>query len=65
MQQGMQQGRADLLLELLQERFGLVPESVREVVNSARLDEINGWAKRVIRADSLQAVFQSSGLTAG
>ncbi|MBF0429535.1 MAG: cytosolic protein, partial [Magnetococcales bacterium] len=58
MRKGEQQGQAKLLLNILQERFGLVPETVQEQVTSACLDDINAWARKIFKADSLQAVFQ-------
>ncbi|MBF0179292.1 MAG: DUF4351 domain-containing protein [Magnetococcales bacterium] len=57
-QQGLQEGKAEILLQLLQERFGLVPEAVRKKVTSANPDDINAWARKIFRADSLQALFQ-------
>ncbi|MBF0428646.1 MAG: hypothetical protein HQL94_06950 [Magnetococcales bacterium] len=47
-----------MLLDQLQDRFGLLPEPIQKKVTSANLDEINAWAKRIFKADSLQAVFQ-------
>ncbi|MBF0180906.1 MAG: hypothetical protein HQM03_12860 [Magnetococcales bacterium] len=57
-ERGLQKGQAGLLIEMLQERFGLVPEPVRQQVASAALDEIHAWARKLFKADSLQAVFQ-------
>ncbi|MBF0110070.1 MAG: cytosolic protein [Magnetococcales bacterium] len=57
MKKGEQKGKAEMLLELLQERFGLIPESVQKQVESAKLDDINVWARKIFKADSLQAVF--------
>ncbi|MBF0181049.1 MAG: cytosolic protein [Magnetococcales bacterium] len=55
---GKQQGQAKLLLKLLQERFGLVPKPVRNKVTAAKPDDIDLWARRLFKADSLQAIFQ-------
>ncbi|MBF0628587.1 MAG: hypothetical protein HQL91_10265 [Magnetococcales bacterium] len=54
---GRHDGKAEMLLDQLQERFGLIPESVQKQVESANLDDINIWARKIFRADSLQAVF--------
>ncbi|MBF0109644.1 MAG: hypothetical protein HQL76_10750 [Magnetococcales bacterium] len=56
-EKGRHDGKAEMLLELLQERFGLIPESVQKHVESAKLDDINVWARKIFKADSLQAVF--------
>ncbi len=55
---GLQQGQAALLLQLLQERFGLLPEPVQQQVTAAKIDEIKVWASKIFKADSLQAVFR-------
>ncbi|MBF0181629.1 MAG: DUF4351 domain-containing protein [Magnetococcales bacterium] len=57
-QRGEQQGQAKLLIRLLQERFGLLPEPLREKVTTAKPDDIDAWAGKIFKADSLQAVFQ-------
>ncbi|MBF0440005.1 MAG: hypothetical protein HQL93_12920, partial [Magnetococcales bacterium] len=54
----LQEGKAEILLELLQERFGLIPETIHKQVVSAKLEDINAWARKIFKADSLQAVFQ-------
>ena len=56
--EGKAEGKAEILLELLQERFGLVPETIHKQVISAKLEDINAWARKIFKADSLQAVFQ-------
>ncbi|MBF0179969.1 MAG: Rpn family recombination-promoting nuclease/putative transposase [Magnetococcales bacterium] len=58
MQKGEQQGQAKLLLNLLQERFGMIPEAIQKQVTTAGLEEIDAWARRLFKADSLQAVFR-------
>ncbi|MEO5329157.1 MAG: hypothetical protein H7829_13045 [Magnetococcus sp. THC-1_WYH] len=40
-EKGRHDGKVAMLLELLQERFGLIPESVQKHVESAKLDDIN------------------------
>ncbi|MBF0428771.1 MAG: hypothetical protein HQL94_07595 [Magnetococcales bacterium] len=54
---GEQKGKAETLLQLLQERFGLIPESVQKTVTSANLDDLTAWISKIFKADSLQAVF--------
>ena len=56
-QAGAQKGKAEMLLQLLQERFGVVPEQVQKKVDSANLDELTAWIGQIFKADSLQAIF--------
>lgn len=56
-EKGRHDGKAEMLLKLLQARFGLVPESFQERVASADLNDIDAWAIKIFQADSLQAVF--------
>ncbi|MEO5368881.1 MAG: hypothetical protein H7833_02260 [Magnetococcus sp. DMHC-1] len=56
-EKGRHDGKAEMLLKLLQARFGLVPESFQEKVASADLNDIDAWAIKIFQADSLQAVF--------
>ncbi len=55
---GEQKGKADALLQLLHERFGSVPKSVRKKVTAASLDDLTVWIGKIFKADSLQAVFR-------
>ncbi|MBF0180750.1 MAG: hypothetical protein HQM03_12075 [Magnetococcales bacterium] len=55
---GIRKGKAESLLQLLQERFGSVPESVKNRVSSATLEELTAWLGKIFKADSMQAVFQ-------
>lgn len=56
-EKGRHDGKVEMLLEQLQERFGMIPESVQKQVESAKLDDISVWARKIFKADSLQAVF--------
>ncbi|MBF0294481.1 MAG: DUF4351 domain-containing protein [Magnetococcales bacterium] len=55
--EGLREGKAEMLLDQLQERFGLVPESIQQQVTSAPMDDLNAWARKIFKADSLQAIF--------
>ncbi|MBF0178833.1 MAG: hypothetical protein HQM03_02275 [Magnetococcales bacterium] len=57
MRKGRLEGKAEMLLDPLQERFGLVPESVQQQVTAAAMDDLNAWARKIFKADSLQAIF--------
>jgi hypothetical protein len=50
-------GRSALLLEQLEERFGELPSDVVARVEHAGPDEISTWGRRILTADSVQAVF--------
>ncbi|MBF0182015.1 MAG: Rpn family recombination-promoting nuclease/putative transposase [Magnetococcales bacterium] len=54
----VQEGKAELLLRMLQMRFGVLPESIRSQVTSAGSNDIDAWSDRLFQADSLQAVFR-------
>lgn len=56
--EGIKEGRAEMLIQLLQERFGLVPESVQKKVTYANINDQKIWASKIFKADSLQMVFQ-------
>lgn len=52
------QGRAEMLLTLLESRFGGVPGSVRKRVEACKDDaQIKAWFERAISASSLDEVF--------
>ena len=58
LERGREQGLRDILLRLLVQRFGSVPESTRERVEQAKLDELDRWLDNVIPAATLADVFK-------
>ena len=52
------EGRAEMLLELLGERFGHIPQEVVERVRSAGLGDLKLWSKSLLHARRLEAVFE-------
>ncbi|MBF0439618.1 MAG: Rpn family recombination-promoting nuclease/putative transposase [Magnetococcales bacterium] len=54
----LQEGKADMLLHLLQRRFGVVSDAVQKRVVSANLKELETWTDRIFDADSIQTVLQ-------
>ena len=58
-QQGVQQGRAGLLIHLLTHRFGPLPEDTHQRLEQATAEEIDVWADRVLEANSLDQVFDN------
>jgi hypothetical protein len=54
---GRVEGRVELLLALLTERFGRVREAVRERLQRGTEAELTRWAVRVLRAETVDDVF--------
>jgi predicted transposase/invertase (TIGR01784 family) len=57
MERGREQARRDVLLEMLRERFGLLPDAVVARVSAAGMKEVHAWTKRMLTAPALDAVF--------
>ncbi|MBF0189843.1 MAG: Rpn family recombination-promoting nuclease/putative transposase [Magnetococcales bacterium] len=57
-QEGRQEGKAETLMQLLQARFGVLPEWVGERVNGATLEVLDLWLGRIFLAQDLSEVFQ-------
>ena len=60
LQQGMQRGKASSLIQLLETRFGRVPDSLRKRIYGADPASIDMWLKRVIIAPDLPSIFGPS-----
>ncbi|MBK1716539.1 DUF4351 domain-containing protein [Thiocystis violacea] len=56
-QQGVQQGEARLLLRLLSNRFGELPEETRRAVETADAETLLQWSERVFTARTLDEVL--------
>ena len=52
--EGRQEGQRGLLLDQLTEKFGPLPEWAVTRLQSASVDELHVWAKRVLRSGSLE-----------
>jgi hypothetical protein len=57
-QEGMHVGMYGLLLEQLTEKFGAVPEWALGRLQAASAEELHTWAKRILRATTLDEVFR-------
>ena len=55
--EGLTQGRAEMLLRLLAARFDDVPAELRARVQNGSSEDLDRWADRVFRAQSLADVF--------
>lgn len=51
------EGRAEVLLKLLQLRFTELPSTVEDRVRQASSEEIDRWVERVMTAQSLDDVW--------
>ena len=60
--EGRAEGRADSLTELLEHRFGQLPEAVLSLIASASQAELVTWFKAALDATSLVAVFEGHAL---
>ncbi|MBF0611007.1 MAG: Rpn family recombination-promoting nuclease/putative transposase [Magnetococcales bacterium] len=54
----LQEGNAEMLLTLLQDRFGAVPDWVRSKLAEADLDTLKGWSRKIFGAEKIEHVFQ-------
>jgi len=55
---GIQLGEANMLLYQLEQKFGKVPDDVRQRVRQADPDTLLRWSGRVLTEDSIDAVLQ-------
>ena len=55
--EGRLEGRASVLQELLEDKFGPLSQEVRVRLQSATDEQVSRWTKRILTADSVQAVF--------
>jgi hypothetical protein len=55
--EGKAEGRSELLLKLLTLRFGRLPDDLCERIRTARIEEIEVFAERVLTATNLDQVF--------
>ncbi len=58
LQQGKRQGEAEILVYLLERKFGPLPQCHREIIDQADADTLLRWAERVLTAGSVEEVFQ-------
>ena len=56
-QEGRLEGRAELLVTLLQQRFGALPDDLPERVRNAAPANLERWAARLFSAPTLDAVL--------
>lgn len=57
-QKGVVEGQATLLVRLLVQKFGPLPDSVAQRVRLGSLAQVEAWSLRVLGADHLSSVFE-------
>ncbi len=57
--EGRQEGEAELLLRLLERKFGLLDPKTRSRVRSADAERLLNWGERVLAAERLEDVFEN------
>jgi hypothetical protein len=57
---GRAEGEAKILARLLEKRFGLLPDPVRQRIFAAEATAIEAWVERAFDAPDLQSVFESN-----
>ena len=54
---GEVKGRVSVLEALIQEKFGTLPDAIRERIASASTEQALEWARRILMAKTLDEVF--------
>ena len=57
MEKGMEKGERVLLHRLITKRFGGIPENLQEKINSATSSQLEEWADKMIRAETIEDIF--------
>ena len=57
---GLEQGKAEVLMRLMERRFGPLSRTVRDRIAGAGPDELDAWFDRILVADNLEAMFEAS-----
>ncbi|MBF0179160.1 MAG: Rpn family recombination-promoting nuclease/putative transposase [Magnetococcales bacterium] len=55
---GERKGGMEILLDLLQDRFGSVPDWVRSKLVEADLNTLKSWSRRIFEAEKIEHIFQ-------
>lgn len=57
LEKGRRQGEAQVLLHLLESRFGVVNDATRARIATGDAEQLLTWARRVLSAESLEEIF--------
>ncbi|MBF0612738.1 MAG: hypothetical protein G8345_12760 [Magnetococcales bacterium] len=55
---GEQKGMVGMLLDLLEEHFGSVPDWVHPKLADADLETLKRWSKKIFGAEKIEQIFQ-------
>ena len=55
--QGKAEGKREMLLLLLRQRFGRIPAAAAERIGSAGIEQLDAWSSQVLVATSLDDVL--------
>ncbi len=61
LQQGLHQGKATMLLQLMEARFGAIPQWAKKKIEIADIAAIEDWGIRLLSANSLKEVLVEKG----
>ena len=56
-EQGRQQGKAELLLRLVERKFGPADAQLRQQIQEADAETLLEWSDRILTAETPEAVF--------
>ena len=59
LRQGVLRGQADLLRDLLQHRFGDLPEVLHQRLDQGTANDLLQWSRAVLTAESIEDVFSA------
>ena len=57
---GKVEGKAELMIELLEDHFGSLSKDVKDKITSANADTLGIWSKKNREASSLDEIFKSN-----
>lgn len=57
-EEGIELGKSELLLQMLEFKFGALPSSVSESLSTAKPEQLDHWAKMMLQCDRLEDIFQ-------
>ncbi len=57
LEQGKRQGEAEVLLRLLERKFGPTSATLRQRIQEADAETLLHWSERILTADTAEAVF--------
>ena len=60
MERGLERGKAEVLMRLMERRFGPLSRTVRDRISGAGPDELDAWSDRILDAGDLEAMFDGS-----